>query len=113
MYERGLRQQRHAQKRSSSDSDGAPRVTPRFLHVLGALVGLGAEFGGACGSRRSPRGGLWSGPAGAGADAAATLPLLRSLLQLVGRAPALPAAAVGSDAAQLRLGAAQKASWGL
>ena len=90
-----------------------PPRAPRFLHVLGALVGLGAEFGGACGSRRSPRGGLWSGPAGAGADAAATLPLLRSLLQLVGRAPALPAAAVGSGVAQLRPGAAQQASWGL
>jgi hypothetical protein len=89
---RGMRRQRHAQKRSSSDSDGAPRVPPHFLHALGALVGLGTEFGGAWGARRSPGGGLWWGPAGAGADAAAALPLLRSLLQLPGRAPALPAA---------------------
>ena len=47
-----MRRQRHAQKRSSSDSDGAPRVPSRFVHVLGALVGLGAGFGGAWGPRR-------------------------------------------------------------
>ena len=56
-----MRRQRHAQKRSSSDSDGAPRVPPRFLHVLGALVGLGAGFGGAWGPRRSPGGGSGGG----------------------------------------------------
>ena len=61
MYERGLRRQRHAQKRSSSDSDGAPRVTPRFLHVLGALVGLGAEFGGAVGPEGRQGGGSGQG----------------------------------------------------
>ena len=56
-----MRRQRHAQKRSSSDSDGAPRVPPRFLHRLGALVGLGAGFGGAWGPRRSPGGGALVG----------------------------------------------------
>ena len=56
-----MRRQRHAQKRSSGDSDGAPRVPPRFLHALGALVGLEAGFGGAWGPRRSPGGGSGGG----------------------------------------------------
>ena len=45
MYERGLRQQRHAQKRSSSDSDGAPRVPPASCMYWGLWWGLEPGLG--------------------------------------------------------------------
>ena len=53
-----MRRQRHAQKRSSSDSDGAPRVPPRFLHALGSLGGLGCRFSLPVVAPYAPGGGL-------------------------------------------------------
>ena len=67
MYERGLRRQRHAQKRSSSDSDGAPRRVPlRFLlpaHAActGGSDGAWNRVWGRVGAQKVARGGALVG----------------------------------------------------